>query len=274
MPAIRRLNMATLPTARLGDLEVSRLIVGGNPFSWGSYFSKARARWAKEYLTVDRIVGVLEKCEEEGINTFLGRGDDHIFGVLDEFERKNGRRMNWIAQTAPERGPHQERDPRPLNTPNSIREIAQHDPIAIFIHGDVTGALMHLEERKIEHIEEWLELIRSYGVLAGVCSHNHEAIDICEERGYSPDFYMVTLNSLRYRCVGDPERISRSVKSTDKPVLAFKIMAMARVPPEEAIQLALGCVKDTDFLVLGMTIPEEVEEDAELIRKYAGMSSG
>ena len=51
-------------------------------------------------------------------------------------------------------------------------------------------------------------------------------------------------------------------------MLAFKIMAMGRIPPDEAIQLTLSCIKDTDFMVVGMTIPEEIEENAELVRKY------
>jgi hypothetical protein len=260
--------VTSLPTAKLGDIEISRLIIGGNPFSWGSYFSQARKRWAQAYLTDDRIVEMLEKCEEEGINAFVGRGDDHIFGVLDEFERRNGRRINWIAQTAPERGPHEARDLRPLNTPHNVREIVRHDPIAIFIHGGVTGAVMDLEAREIDHVEDWLKLMQDHGVLAGICSHNHEAIDIAEERGYNPDFFMITLNPLRYSCAGDPERISRSIKGTEKPVLAFKTMAMGRIPPDEAIQLTLSCIKDTDFMVVGMTIPEEIEENAEWVRKY------
>jgi hypothetical protein len=264
--------VTALPMAKLGDLEISRLIIGGNPFSWGSYFSEARKRWAQAYLTDDKIVEMLEKCEEEGVNAFVGRGDDHIFGVLDQFESRNGRRINWIAQTAPERGPHETKDLRTLNTPHNVREIGPRRPHAIFIHGGVTGALMDLERRMIDHVQGWLELMRGYGALAGVCSHNHEAIDICEERGYNPDFYMITLNPLRYSCVGDPDRISRSIKGTKKPVLAFKIMAMGRIPPDEAIQLTLSCIKDTDFMVMGMTIPEEVEENAELVRKHAGMA--
>jgi hypothetical protein len=264
--------VTALPTAKLGDVEISRLIIGGNPFSWGSYFSKARKRWATAYLTDDRIVEMLGKCEEEGINAFVGRGDDHIFGILDKFERKNGRRINWIGQTAPERGPHQTKALRPLNTPHSIREIGQHSPIAAFIHGGVIGAVMDLEAREIDHVGEWLELIRVHGIPAGICSHNHEAIDISEERGYNPDFYMITLNPLRYSCAGDPDRISQSIKSTERPVLAFKIMAMGRIPPDEAIQLTLSCIKDTDFMVVGMTIPEEVEENAELFRKYTDVT--
>jgi hypothetical protein len=79
---------------------------------------------------------------------------------------------------------------------------------------------------------------------------------------------MITLNPLHYACAGDPETISKSIKGTEKTVLAFKTMAMGRIPPEEAIQLTLSCIKDTDFMVVGMTIPEEIEENVELFKKY------
>ena len=77
---------------------------------------------------------------------------------------------------------------------------------------------------------------------------------------------MITLNSLGLYCSGSPEDISKSIKSTEKPVLAFKIMAAGRVPPDEAFKLAFDCIKDTDFIVVGMAFPEEIEENAELVR--------
>lgn len=52
--------MTALPTARLGGVEISRLIIGGDPSSCGSYSSEARKGWAKAYLTDDRIVEMLE----------------------------------------------------------------------------------------------------------------------------------------------------------------------------------------------------------------------
>jgi hypothetical protein len=269
--------MKNFPMSQIGEQEISRLIIGGNPFGGGSHFSNAKNRWLRRLLTDDAIVAMFEKCEEEGINTFLGRGDDQIFRVMNKFEEKHGRRFNWLVQTAPERGPHGGRHPmnrkpkasvNEVNTPTSIHEIAQHKPIGIYIQGSsVTDQLLNLEERKIEHVREWLELIRSYGILAGVGSHNHRTIDICEERGYNPDFYMITLNSLGLYCSGAPESISQSIKSTKKPVLAFKIMAAGRIPPDEAFKLALNCIKNTDFIVVGMAFPEEIEENAELVRK-------
>jgi len=103
--------MNDFPMSQIGQSKISRLIIGGNPFGGGSHFSNAKNRWLRRLLTDDAIVEMFEECEAEGINTFLGRGDDHIFGVMDKFEQKHGRRFNWLVQTAPERGPHDGRTP-------------------------------------------------------------------------------------------------------------------------------------------------------------------
>ena len=42
------------------------------------------------YYTVDRIKSVLRECEAEGINTFLGRGDNHICRLLVEYWNEGG----------------------------------------------------------------------------------------------------------------------------------------------------------------------------------------
>jgi len=252
--------------AKLGQYDIGRLIIGGNPISGSSHFSRAKNRWLRRLLTYDKIVELFEKCVEEGINTFLGRGDDHIFRVLKEYEKKTGERMNWIAQTAPERGPYAP-ERHPLNTPASIKEIANYNPLAIFIQGVVVGQVTNFEERRIEYIQEWLDLIRDHGFLAGIGTHNHQVVDISEERGYNPDFYMVTINPMGYLCSKDADAISRSILNTNKPVLAFKVLAAGRIPPEEAFRFVLSRIKGTDFIVSGMVFPEEVEENAELIRR-------
>jgi len=257
--------LAKVLTAKLGQHDIGRLILGGNPICGTSHFSRAKNMWLRRLLTYDKIVELFEKCAEEGINTFLARGDDHIFKALRDYE-KRGQRMNWIAQTAPERGPYAP-ERHPLNTPASIREIAEHKPIGIYVQGAIVDQVTNFKERRIEHIEEWLNLIRDCGLLAGIGTHNHQVLDISEERGYDPDFYMVTLNPLGYACSRDVDAISRSIQSTSKPVLAFKVLGAGRIPPEEAFKFALSRIKNSDFIVVGMVFPEEVEENAGLIAK-------
>lgn len=112
-----------------------------------------------------------------------------------------------------------------------------------------------------------LELKRKEGFLAGVGSHYHNVIDICEDKGYNPDFYMITLNGLAIACSKDLGAISKSIKSTNKPVLAFKVLGGGRIPPRDAFKLTLKSIKSTGFLNVGMAFPEEVEENAQLIRE-------
>ena len=47
--------MTTLPTVRLGGHEVSRLIIGGNPFSGNSHFSAEWDNDMLDYFTTENI---------------------------------------------------------------------------------------------------------------------------------------------------------------------------------------------------------------------------
>ena len=68
-----------------GDVEVSRLVIGGNPFSGFSHQSPGRDREMIRYYTTARIKDALRKAEEAGINTFFGRTDRHIGRLLSEY---------------------------------------------------------------------------------------------------------------------------------------------------------------------------------------------
>ena len=67
--------MNTLPAIRLGGADVSRLIVGGNPFSGYSHFSAEMDREMMDYFTTERIKATLFECERHGITAMLSRGD-------------------------------------------------------------------------------------------------------------------------------------------------------------------------------------------------------
>ena len=89
-----------MDTVQLGDLTVSRLILGGNPFSG---FSHQNPELDSEmvYFTAARIKKTMRQAEELGINTFLGRADKHMRRTLMEYWDEGGA-IQWFAQTAPE----------------------------------------------------------------------------------------------------------------------------------------------------------------------------
>src|SRR2546430_1111068 len=120
--------MTALPRIHLGSLEVSRLIVGGNPVSGFSHQSAERSRDMVEYFSVERIKALWRDCEAHGIDAVISRADAFIMRVLAEYWRDGGR-IRWIAQTAPEHG----------NPQANIRQAANAGASAIFVHGGDTG---------------------------------------------------------------------------------------------------------------------------------------
>ena len=61
-----------LPRGKLGKYNVSRLIIGGNPFSGFAHAGNLTyvRHLFEAYLTHENIVETLVLCEENGINTF------------------------------------------------------------------------------------------------------------------------------------------------------------------------------------------------------------
>ena len=90
-------------TVKLGDLEVSRFILGGNPFSGFSHWNGKLDDEMRHYYTCEHIKAVYREAERLGITTHIGRADHHIIRVLMEHWDEGGQ-IQWIAQTCPELG--------------------------------------------------------------------------------------------------------------------------------------------------------------------------
>ena len=89
----------------LGGVTVSRMVMGGNPFSGFSHQSPQRDDEMRRYYTTARIKQTFREAEAAGINTFFGRADRHVMRVLMEYWDEGGK-IQWFAQTCPEFAPH------------------------------------------------------------------------------------------------------------------------------------------------------------------------
>jgi len=61
---------ALLPTVKLGHHAVTRLIVGGNPIYGYSHFNTLLSQHQIAWHTPERVVELLKRCEQAGINTW------------------------------------------------------------------------------------------------------------------------------------------------------------------------------------------------------------
>ena len=269
-----------LPTVPLGPHRVTRLIIGGNPFSGGSHTSPEMDAAFLDYYTTENIKRALFECERHGVNATQVRADRHIMRMLREY-RNEGGTLQWIAQTASEL----------RDLPGNIRAAAAAGAIGIYHHGTRTDGLWR--EGNIDEMRDLLAVMRDSGVAVGVGTHLPEVIEHIEERGWDVDFYMAccyTLGKPRPKdgTMGmflpgevyddaDRERMTRTIRATDKTCLAFKILAASRkcTSPEDvrkAFRYAFESIKPQDAVVVGMFQRDvnQVAMNAGIVRELLG----
>ena len=87
-----------LPTVDFCGLEVTRLVIGANPFGGFSHQNKHRDREMLSYSTVERIKETWARAEAAGINTMVTNNtSSHVVQAVDEYLRERGG-LQWIAK--------------------------------------------------------------------------------------------------------------------------------------------------------------------------------
>ncbi len=234
-----------LSTISVGFRRVSRLIIGGNPYSGISHHSSAKSKELENYYTASQIMADLQEAERCGINTVLARADRHIMRVLNEY-RGSGGEIQWIAQTA-KRNEY-------ANLMDHIRLIARYQPIAIYQHGGTTDQLF--DEGKLDSLRDALGLIRGLGFAAGIGTHDPQILKYCYHEGFDVDFYVCALyNHTRHPEMylsADRDAALAVIQAVHLPVIAIKVLAAGRIEPVSAFRFALDRIKPIDAIAVGM----------------------
>jgi hypothetical protein len=244
-----------LPEISLGELRVSRLLVGGNPLSGFSHQSADRSARMVRYFTVRRIKELLRRCERNGISGTVARADAFIMRVLQEYWAEGGS-IRWVAQTAPEH----------RSAETNIRAAAAAGASAIFHHGGETDALLASGNGQI--VRDRLALIRDLGLPAGMAGHDPRSHLHAQDAGYPLDFHMVCLyNITGYRGearpateeVFDPADRAESLAALTKlsrPAILYKVLGAGRLSLAEGLADVRRAIRPGDGIVLGMFPPD------------------
>lgn len=271
-PAARR-----LPTVRLGDKQVSRLIAGNNPLAGFSHTTRRLDQLMASYFTFERCVDFVVHCEEQGIDTWQTVPGGKFRKVMRAV-RERGSRMQFIL----------------LSTDTAFAgfdEPADPKPIAIVHQGASVDQMMRTGQQ--EKIHDYVKRIHDAGYPAGISTHNPDHLAKIEDFGWENDFYMACFYDV-YRppedirtklgddplgetyLASEPGRMAARIRQIRKPCLAFKILAAGRLcespkSVERAFQFAYANIKPTDAVITGFypVLHDEVAEDCELARRFA-----
>jgi hypothetical protein len=254
------LSPGTVPSIKLGNLTVSRLILGSNPFFGFAHGNpQGTEEEMKAYYTEDRIMAVLDAAADQGITAVWAPCYDHWMRLWTKYREKGGRLRNWIAQP----------DPEAKQMKAHIRSAAQNGAAAVCIQGICADEQM--KAGRFDVLREWLELIHSFGLSAGMASHQGASHLVAEEKNLPTDFYHQTL----YRPDNYvPEGLAESLETIAKlakPVVAYKVLGAGRIPPKDMLPYVLKRLKPKDGICIGVfpRTRDEIGENCEFTRQFS-----
>jgi len=252
---------AGLPAGRIGKLEVTRLICGGNLFSGFAHSGDLLYvhTLLQHYFTEEKILDTLQLCEERGINTTILRTDEQIVRVLQRYRKERGGKIQWIAQTYPEPG----------NLKDNIQLAIDNGAVGAYCMGGVADDTF-VKAGKAELLGEVVAFIKRNGLVAGIGSHSLETAIISERQKFAPDFYFKTFNSVGYNSQ-DTRDVAALMKTIQKPWIAFKVLGAGRVLPKDGFDLAFR--SGADFINVGM-YDFQVEANISLVGEVVPRHEG
>ena len=252
---------------RIVGLEVSRFILGGNPFSGFAHQTAEMSQKMVHYYTTARIKETLAEAESLGINTFLGRADRHITRVLTEYWDEGGG-IQWIAQTCPEFG-----------APEVTVQLAiECGARSCYIHGGYVDFL--LAQGRIDEVPPVIEKIHEAGAAAGIAGHNPDVFRWAESVGLDADCYMCSYYNASHRderaqhrtgipewfLEEDREIMTHLIQDLSRPVIHYKVLAAGRNNPAEAFDVVARSMRAGDAVCVGVYPEEKPDMLAEDVR--------
>jgi hypothetical protein len=255
----------SLPTIQLGSLRVSRLILGSNPFFGFSHGNpQATGDAMRKYYTEERIMSVMDEAAEQGIQAVWTPAYDHWIRVWNRYRKNGGKLKIWIGQ--PDRFEAMK---------EHITRCAKNGGKAICIQGECAGRA--IREGKLELVKEWLQLIKSHGLPAGLASHHPEYILKAEEKDLPAEFYHLTVGIPDSYREKDRKKALETIRRVDKPMVAFKVLGAGRFLPREAFPRVLAQLRPKDGMCVGVfpaKNPHQLHENAALTKRLSSRGAG
>ena len=267
--------LVQVPKIKFGGVEISRMVLGVNPFYGYSHFNNNFSTTMREWYTQEKVVEVMHRANRHGINAFNYVHMERAPKDLERFQAEGGK-MHLIIQVS-------------AGVESSML-VKTLKPLALHRQGEVVDVAYRTG--KMNTIRDWCREARDLGVRVGVGTHKPEVIAQVESEGWDVDFYagcvynrtrtpeewkkalngeIMEMPNETY-LQSDPPRMYSVMRQTKKPCFAFKILAAGRIPDrgiDQAFRTAFESIKPSDGIYVGMfpRVKDEVRENAERVHR-------
>ena len=268
-------SKARLPMGKIGELEVSRIILGGNLIGGWAHSRELMyvSKLLKAYHTDEKILDTLQAAEEHGVNCV--NTHPNAGRLIQRYRKQRGGKMLWMVQAfCDEQG-----DYGPC-----IRTAVEYGVDIIQLQGGQADKLF--AEGKWDRLDRGIRQVLAADLPAGLGAHSLDVIKTAVKKELPVDFYFKTFHHHRYRTAPkagelkgphaeipgywdkDPKATAEFMKDVKLPWIGFKVMAAGSIRPRDAFQYCFQ--NGADFLCAGMfdfQIAEDVKIANSVLKK-------
>jgi hypothetical protein len=281
-------NKKEVPYGMIGDVKVSRLILGANVMSEWAHSRDLRyvRQLMRRYNTEERLFNVLKTAEAMGINHML-QGSAKL---LKDYNTKFDGHMHHIRHL-------------PVNQEDTEQTIKKKADALIqsgvrmsYVYGCSSDLLVR--DGRVDIIGKALEIAKTAGIVCGIGGHSLKVVKDCEKEGLRPAYYLKTFHHDQYWsatpkenrkdfcwyapgsdiadsgvrpehnefhdnmwCL-EPEETIEVMSKVKVPWIAYKVLAAGAISPTSGFKYALQ--NGADFMAVGM-LDYQIEEDVAIL---------
>jgi hypothetical protein len=263
-----------IPKGKIKNLEVSRVICGGNLIGGWAHSRDLiyTSALVKAYHTDEKVFETLRLAEQRGVNTVLT--NPAADRVLNDYWFHQDGKIQWISDCATG------------NLKEGIKRSIDKGAHAVYLQGGRCDQMVR--DNRLGELEGALKFMQEQSVPCGLGAHSLETVKKCVSAGYEPDFWVKTLHQDNYWsatpaknrqtfdevngahpehelphdnmwCTDAQETIAY-MAALRKPWIAFKVLAAGAIHPRHAFQWSFE--SGADFICVGMFDFQVVENTA------------
>ena len=245
-----------LPRGKIKDLEISRIICGGNLIGGWAHSRDLMyvSTLVKAYHTDEKVFETLELAEENGINTILTNPVSDR--VINRYWNERGGKIQWISDCASGK-----------TIEAGIKRSIDSGAHAVYLQGGLCDNAF--KKGQVHLLGEALEYIKEQGVPGGLGAHRLDTVKACVNEGLKPDFWVKTLHPSNYWSADikpendniwsrTPEETIKYMETMDTPWIAFKVLAAGAFHPRQSFKWVFE--QGADFACVGMFDFQVIED--------------
>ena len=249
---------------KIGNLMLSKVMCGTNPFYGHSHFSDARDAEYLGRFGDEAIERTIAQCIGLGVNTVESCANERIVAILSRLREVTPGPIHFVGSTrideTSEMKSHEKK----------VSFLIEHRADICVVHAQYVDRMK--KGASTDGLARFVEKIHAAGLLAGISTHRVETVELCEDRGCEVDTYLFPLNLSGFvypgyegtETVQDRAELVRGVR---KPFILIKALGAGRIPPQEGLQFVAENCKPNDLLSIGFGTDEEAVESIQLVEE-------